>query len=477
MSALSPEDALIQALLAAPGSRARLGFHARELDWDLLTARLRAQGLSPLLLRHDLARRLSIPQSVRRRLQDATDRSAGEARRCQFTLYRFLAAAERQGLETALLKGAALVGSVYDDPSVRHMADIDILVRPAQVQLARRVGEEIGVGLGPGQLPVFFHRLVNFAMAFRPHLPGMVPIDLHWRLHSPALLLTDRIERVWERCERVRVYGYPTRVLDAADLWLHLATHLWSQWGETPTALEPDDLGALIGDGDRPVDLKWVLDLVTTCEKLPDRINGARLAERAHEWCAVRETAATLLLLRPLLSPGALRFADETLARLQAAYGPRPLVARGAPLRASRQAGETAHPLLGFRPRTLRRLVPWVFPPNRYLRAAAGVQRSGVAGAVALLGARAAHTTRVLARAALAALALPAALVASAVATAARERRRQAARPARVFALLQQLAEFENAYRSRFGAGSPGPRDPVGAPARAQRGSLARRGC
>gem|GEM_PF-5808997 len=43
------------------------------------------------------------------------------------------------GVDVALLKGVAYAGDLYDDPGVRPMADIDLLVRPHQRQAANDV--------------------------------------------------------------------------------------------------------------------------------------------------------------------------------------------------------------------------------------------------------------------------------------------------------------------------------------------------
>jgi hypothetical protein len=444
------EVALIVRVLGEPGCAARSlvpeWTRARsDLDWDFLCDRAVAHGLAPLLLRETSSLGWPVPEPARTRLEQAVQYCTGRAKKCQFTLYRFLEAGARHSLAIVLLKGAALVGSAYPDPVLRAMDDLDLLVRAEDLALARAVGEEIGLGVGLSQLPDFYYRLTNFAAPLHAHLETLVSIDLHWRLHSPALLLTDRIEEVWVRRRATSVYGFPAAVLDPADQWLHLATHLWSHWGRTPAPGQVLDTKALVAEPHVAVALKWLADLARATSRLAAEVAAKDLAERAAEWSAEAETALALSLLRPLLGQPALAFADDVGAALAP---PRP--ARRRRSGASPQAGEVIVPLLGFRLGTLRRLPRWMFPPERYLRAIAGIGVAPV-GPLTRLRLRVVHAARVAFRAALGAAALPIAMLGRQLAKRRREQRMRAARsPVRVAELLRKFRAFETAYAERF---------------------------
>ena len=454
MESHGPETALIARVLGEPGSPVRSiapepSRAGSDLDWDYLSERAVAHGLAPLLLREASALGWAVPAPARVQLEEATAYHSGRAMKCQFTLYRFLEVSARRSLATALLKGVALVGSAYPDPRLRAMDDIDLLVRAEDLALARAVGEEIGLGFGFRQLPAFYYRLMHFAAPMQADLATLVPLDLHWRLHSPALLLSDRIEHVWARRQTLSVYGFPTSVLDPADQWLHLVTHLWSHWGRTPTPSEAPETSALVDGPGVAVALKWVVDLVCTTSGLARDLAPKRLAERATEWSAEAEAAATLTLLRPLLARPGLAFADEVLA---AVAGTVP-ASRHRRSEVSPQTGELVHPALGFRLGSFRRLPAWIFPPERHLRVVSGVGL-GPAGTLTLLRIRAVHAARVVARASLAVALLPIAVLGRRLARRSREQRIRAARsPARVAELLRVFRKFEIAYAARFARG------------------------
>lgn len=97
-------------------------------------------------------------------------------------LVRVLDALAKEGIETRLLKGAAVAYLAYETPAVRRRGDSDLLVRPGREQDAERVLR--GLGLKPEGPPSFGQQnwVFDTGMGFRH------AIDLHWRLvGSPYL--------------------------------------------------------------------------------------------------------------------------------------------------------------------------------------------------------------------------------------------------------------------------------------------------
>ena len=58
---------------------------------------------------------------------------------CRDEIARVLGSLADQGIVPVLIKGAPLAYTVYDDPSLRPRGDTDLLVRPEEVQQARRI--------------------------------------------------------------------------------------------------------------------------------------------------------------------------------------------------------------------------------------------------------------------------------------------------------------------------------------------------
>ena len=131
-------------------------------------------------------------------------------------------------VECIVLKGAALLTSLYPDPGLRYMCDIDLLVRPQQLP---RV---IEVLQGCGYRPLSFQLgkdLRGQVMYVKDGKPAIY-IEPHWSLGS-AYSYAGRIdiEDVWQRANKLKVANVDTLVLSREDCLLHLCLHLFLHYG------------------------------------------------------------------------------------------------------------------------------------------------------------------------------------------------------------------------------------------------------
>jgi hypothetical protein len=123
------------------------------------------------------------------------------------------------GIETILLKGAAMQGATYDDLGVRPMADCDLLVRPEAAVEACRALEASGWSCedcpGPAE------QLVGstYHAAFRRD--RNIAIELHWY----SMMLVADEEPLWRASVPQNLGHGPARALCAADQLLHIAVH------------------------------------------------------------------------------------------------------------------------------------------------------------------------------------------------------------------------------------------------------------
>ena len=186
---------------ASPERRDEVRRLAREADADrlieLLTRTRLLSTLGPLLA--------SDPEVAQ--LQEVTDLSqrALTVSRARGLMHlgltgRITAALAEEGIAVLPLKGATLASALFGDVGRRKAADIDLLVRPEDLDGAAAVICGLGWHLAPGETP-----------SVRPRLHRVLkhetypPVELHWRVH-------------WYESE------YAERVLDRArpgeDGWL-----------------------------------------------------------------------------------------------------------------------------------------------------------------------------------------------------------------------------------------------------------------
>lgn len=134
-----------------------------------------------------------------------------------------LALLASHGIETVILKGAALVASGYRDLGGRPMADVDILVPLAQAAEAQEALTGDGWRLvdPPGGTPEHIVRIT--------HAVGMLrgnggSIDLHWHLVTDNCNPGDD-DTYLEAAMPTILHGAATKRLCPADLLFHVMVH------------------------------------------------------------------------------------------------------------------------------------------------------------------------------------------------------------------------------------------------------------
>lgn len=114
---------------------------ADDAEWESLVVQARAHGVSGLLypILPDNA-----PAAVRESLQhDYHTQMAGNLLYMQ-NLAQIVTALRNAGMRFAVVKGSALLATVYPDPAMRAMKDIDLLVHPEDVNILKPVMAHLG---------------------------------------------------------------------------------------------------------------------------------------------------------------------------------------------------------------------------------------------------------------------------------------------------------------------------------------------
>ncbi|MGE3517508.1 MAG: nucleotidyltransferase family protein [Vicinamibacterales bacterium] len=141
-----------------------------------------------------------------------------------------LDALHRAGIETLLLKGAALALTVYDGVGVRPFGDVDVLVRPSDAGAAREVLRARGWSpvrnVEPSSLPL------RHSLAYSNG--SGVDFDLHWYSLRDCSGDEESDSGFWRRALPLSLEGVQTRVLCPSDQLLHLCAH-GLQWTPVPT--------------------------------------------------------------------------------------------------------------------------------------------------------------------------------------------------------------------------------------------------
>ncbi|MBM9520572.1 nucleotidyltransferase family protein [Desulforhopalus vacuolatus] len=128
-------------------------------DWQGLLVRAEREGMAPLLRKHILESEAEIPATVRRSLSLLYKRHKKQAVVRLKVLEDILQLFEQHQLTPILLKGSALCLTLYPDPALRPMRDMDILFSRAEVDKAQGLLRDAGFEQANSPIPPDHHHL------------------------------------------------------------------------------------------------------------------------------------------------------------------------------------------------------------------------------------------------------------------------------------------------------------------------------
>ena len=274
-----PGETLLRALgVIATDQQGRLSNH----EWDIAILESVRQGVAPLLFRRVqvASRSAAVPIEATRRLRQLAVMSAAKSLRLYRELTEVLGVLRGVGIDVIVLKGAYLAQAIYKDLALRPMADVDLLVRKADLERTEAI--LAAMGYAPFHGP---HRDEDFLNCQHLHplaRAGGPPIEIHWTIESPTEPFAIDIEGLWERARPARVADVDVLVLSPEDLLLHLCLHTTFHHRLT--------LG-----------LRGCWDLFEMIRQCQGPIDWKQLQSRAREWRIEKYVYLTLQLAKDLL--------------------------------------------------------------------------------------------------------------------------------------------------------------------------------
>lgn len=150
-------------------------------DWQSLLERAEREGMAPLLRKHLIESESVFPTSVRRSLNILCKRHQNQAEVRLQVLEEVLILFNQHQLTPMLIKGAALCQSLYSDPGLRPMRDMDILFSKDEVDRAQELLRGIGFTQSTAPIPPEHYHLPSLHKSIDD---VKVCIELHRGLYS-----------------------------------------------------------------------------------------------------------------------------------------------------------------------------------------------------------------------------------------------------------------------------------------------------
>ncbi|MBI3468302.1 MAG: nucleotidyltransferase family protein, partial [Planctomycetes bacterium] len=185
------------------------------VDWNWLLSMARRHSVSPLLGLH-LAGQFAgqLPSAARQSLAD--ERRQQGLRNLLLTgelvqLSRLFGQAQ---IDSIWFKGPTLALSAYHDLSLRMFGDLDVLLRPSDVQRAADLlysrGYHSKEDLSPHQQIAHLRTIGQLPLAAEP---GRRVVELHTSLTPRGFKFAPNMDLLWDRREELDVQGHPVPVL------------------------------------------------------------------------------------------------------------------------------------------------------------------------------------------------------------------------------------------------------------------------
>jgi hypothetical protein len=184
-----------------------------------------------------------------------------------------------RGIDTLLLKGAALSRTVYPEPATRGMHDLDILVPLASAETAMAL--LTGEGWVAQQFKAIHATIERFHGCSFVH-PEFRELDLHWHVMR-SCCRTERDLELWAGARPLVIDGIQTKVLCPADMFLHACEH-----GTHPSPAST---------------LQWMVDATFIIRNSPAPFDWARLMDQANKFRLVPMVRNTLEFIRSHFEP------------------------------------------------------------------------------------------------------------------------------------------------------------------------------
>jgi hypothetical protein len=244
-------------------------------DWKEVVDVAVREHVAPLLFRRlkESGAQARVPETAWRRLRLAYFTSSDRNTRLFREIRTVLESLRGSGIPVIVLKGACLAEAVYEDPALRPMCDVDLLVPRAE--LARAEAVLLRAAAVPREAGRAKARHVP------PVLVRDLAVEIHWTIADPAGPVRVDPAGLWDRARPARVAGADALSLSPEDLLLHLCLHFCCQNG--------------------CVGLRHLCDIAETIRRFHGEMDWPQVACLARAWGADRYVGLALLLAGSML--------------------------------------------------------------------------------------------------------------------------------------------------------------------------------
>ena len=178
--------------------------------------------LSPIW--RDISSDVIIPEGVLRSAQAMVLRNRVRTGRMLAGLSKILTPANQANVPVIVLKGAHLVSAYYDDIGYRPMSDLDLLIKPEDLDRIEMIMHQVGFIASPNNEA---EQLVGKHLHYH-HPRTEVSVEVHWRLLTSEFSLETSLEPLWKSAIPIQISGKAALGLPPEIMLPLFALHLFN---------------------------------------------------------------------------------------------------------------------------------------------------------------------------------------------------------------------------------------------------------
>jgi len=195
-------------------------------DWPYIKNFTQTQGTAPLLFKVLKKNNLShlVPEVYYNYLQSLYYQTHSQNILALEQLKKVLAAFNKAGIKTILLKGIASAEFIYKDLGLRPMGDIDIMVEPDNILAGEKILFELGY---INEMPYKSYKLrtLNIYNHLNTFHYKNIKLELHRELNSSHHIYRIPSEFVWKNIKQVNIEGETAYTLNTEANIQYLSIH------------------------------------------------------------------------------------------------------------------------------------------------------------------------------------------------------------------------------------------------------------
>ena len=196
------------------------------LDWDYIWKTTCRHRIASIVFHHVKKTGFDgfAPAKIMKKMEGIYNATAYRNFLIRSELIKVLKVFRDEGIKVLLLKGLALIETIYKNVAFRPMSDIDLLVNKEDIYGVRRCMQELGFSQNlkwEGIQSVDDHHLT-----FYPLKGQSAPIEVHWNIGMSSDFFPFQDESMVESARVINIGGIETLILSPEDSLVHLCFHL-----------------------------------------------------------------------------------------------------------------------------------------------------------------------------------------------------------------------------------------------------------